>query len=272
MVNIYNIITKFLAKGNIIKVRFSVGNRLYEAYCPDDEYWGSVKDILLNREYEYISLFNIENLRGFTVIDVGAHVGLYSLAVSNYASRIISIEPHPVNYKLLEINRIINNVEMATLNVAVNGVKMMGKLCEGDHSGGSSIMIESSSRCYPVQVIALNDLIENYAANNRVLLKIDIEGAEFSIFKSIDRIDSVEYIVMEVHLRLGPLDFIVDKLRSAGFTVRYFHPPLIARDAKPSIKVQNMVRLKFLRSGIYSMSKLGKLRNKDLAILFAWRQ
>lgn len=164
---------------------------------------------------------------------------------------------------------------MTTLNVAVVGRKSdSAKLCEGGHSGSSSIVIESSSRCYQVQAITLNELIENYAANNRVLLKMDIEGAEFDAFKSIDLnpLRSVERIVMEVHLRHGSLDIIVDKLRSADFTVRYFHPPLIAKDAKPPIRVQNMTRLKILRSAIYSITKLCRLRDRDLVILFAWRQ
>ena len=276
MVNIYTIVNKLLrTRGNVIKVRFSVGNKLYEAYVPDDERWGSIKDILLNREYEYVPLFSIENLKGFTVIDVGAHVGLYSLVVSDYARRIISIEPHPVNYRLLEINRIVNNIEaMTTLNVAVVGTKANSvKLCEGCHSGGSSIVIESSSRCYQIQAITLNELIENYVANSRVLLKMDIEGAEFNVFKTIDLdlLRSIERIVMEIHLRYGSLDIIVDKLKSAGFTVSYFYPPLIAKEAKPPIRVQNMAWLKILRSAIYSIAKLGKLKDRDLVILFAWR-
>jgi hypothetical protein len=44
--NVYDAINKLLrAKGNIIKVRFSVGDKPYEAYVPDDEYWGSIKDV-----------------------------------------------------------------------------------------------------------------------------------------------------------------------------------------------------------------------------------
>ena len=31
-------------KGDIIKVKFSVGEQCYEALVPDDEYWGSIKD------------------------------------------------------------------------------------------------------------------------------------------------------------------------------------------------------------------------------------
>ena len=277
MVSIYNIVTKLLrAKGNIIKVRFSVGSKPYEAYVPDDEYWGSIKDLLLNREYEYVPLFSIENLRGFTVIDVGAHVGLYSLIVSDYAHNVISVEPHPVNFRLLEINRIMNNVEaMTTLNVAIVGRESDSiELCEGSHSGGSSIIIEGSSRCYQVRAMTLDELIENYATNDRVLLKMDIEGAEFDVFKSINPnlLGSIERIVMEVHLKYGSLDAIVDRLRSAGFAVKYFHPPLIAKGAKPPIRVQNLIGLKILRSTIYFAAKLGRLRDKDLVILFAWRQ
>jgi len=78
---VYRAVNKLLrARGNIVRVRFSVGNKLYEAYVPDDQYWVAIKDILLNREYEYIPLFTIEELKGFTIIDIGAHVGLYSLS------------------------------------------------------------------------------------------------------------------------------------------------------------------------------------------------
>jgi len=90
---VYRAVNKLLrARGNIIRVKFSVGNKLYEAYVPDDQYWVAIKDILLNREYEYIPLFTIEKLKGFTIIDIGAHVGLYSLVVSSFASKVVSIE------------------------------------------------------------------------------------------------------------------------------------------------------------------------------------
>lgn len=159
------------------------------------------------------------------------------MVVSNYAHRVISVEPHPINYKLLKINKIANNVEgMLTLNAAIVGTKTdRTKLCESTHSGGSSIMIESPSKCYRIQTKHLNELIESYTGNDKVLLKMNIEGAEFDIFKSVDPnlLRSVERIVMEVHLRYGSLNIIVNKLKSAGFSVKYFYPPLTAKDARP---------------------------------------
>jgi len=76
---------------------------------------------------------------------------------------------------------------------------------------------------------------------------------------------------MEVHLKHGSLDVITDKLRSAGFNVKWFYPPLIAKDAKPPIKVRNLIELKVLRAAIYFITKLYNLKDKDLVVLFAWR-
>jgi len=274
------IVNRFLkVRGNIVKIRFSIANKLYEAYVPDDTYWVAVKDILLNREYEYLPELHIENLKGFTVIDVGAHVGLYSLIVSRYAHKVISIEPHPVNFKLLEINKILNGLEnVETLNAAVVGRKGVEyvNLYEGDHSGGHSIVgKKNSSRLYRVPAITLSEIIERYVRRDgdRVLIKMDIEGAEFDVFKWLERdsLNAVERLVMEVHLKHGSLDVIADKLRSAGFNVKWFHPPLIAKDAKPQIKVRNIIGLKVLRVAIYFITKLCNLRDRDLVVLFAWK-
>lgn len=279
-IDMSRIVNKLLrVKDNIAKVKFSVADRFYEAYVPEDAYWIAVKDILLNREYEYLTEFHVENLKGFTVIDVGAHVGLYSLIVSGYARKVISIEPHPINFRLLEVNRILNGLEnVETLNVTVVGQKSVkyADLYEADHSGGHSIIRKkTSSRLYQVPATTLSEITEHHVrgAGDKVLIKMDIEGAEFDVFKSLDRnlLSSVERLVMEVHLKYGSLDVVVDRLRSTGFNVRWFHPPLITRDAKPPIRLRNMIGLKILRTAVYFIAKSYNLKDRDLVILFAWR-
>ena len=135
-------------------------------------------------------------------------------------------------------------------------------------------MTKRPSRCYHVQATTLSELIENHTANERIWLKMDIEGSEFDVFKWIDLnlLTFIERIVMEIHLNYGSPDIIVDKLRSAGFTIKYFYPPLIAKDAEPAIKVQNLIKLKLARSAIYSIAKLARLKDRDLVILYAWKQ
>lgn len=122
--------------------------------------WVALKDVLLNREYEYLPQFEICNFRNGIVVDLGAHVGLFSLATSVYAKRVLAIEAHPVNYRILEINKIINNVDNITaLNKAIVGGD--GKdiyIYEGGHSGGSSIY-GSGGRAYRVETTTLSEVL-----------------------------------------------------------------------------------------------------------------
>lgn len=277
--DVLKVINKILgAKGNIIKIRFSVGEQGYEVFVPDDEYWGSIKDILLNREYEYIPRFHIKNLKGKVVIDAGAHVGLYSLIVATYAKKVISIEPHPVNYRLLEINRVINNAwNIVPINAAIVGTytQQNVKLCESTHSGGATIVTEASSKCYYVPATTLTKIVEEYVdQDDSIMLKIDVEGAEFDIFNHLDPalLKRIEAIVGEIHLNYGNIDDIIKKLKTAGFQIKYLHPPLIAENAKPPIDVKGMLKLKILRSVIYSIASICKLKDENLLILFAWRE
>ncbi|MCS7385823.1 MAG: FkbM family methyltransferase [archaeon GB-1867-005] len=183
---VYRFINKVLGvKGNVIKVKFKVGNRSFKAYVPDDEYWGSIKDILLSREYEYLLGFELSNLKDKVVIYARAHVGLYFLVASTYARKVIAIEPHPVNYRLLEINILMNNASnIVPINAALVG-KNSGtvKIYEASHSGAATIVSKTSSKYYEVPTITLDKILkEHVRQGDAVLLKIDIEGAEFEVF------------------------------------------------------------------------------------------
>jgi len=277
--DILKVINKILgAKGNIIKIRFSVGEQGYEVFVPDDEYWGSIKDILLNREYEYIPRFHIKNLKGKVVIDAGDHVGLYSLIVATYAKKVISIEPHPVNYRLLEINRVINNAwNIVPINAAIVGTYTQQNvmLCESTHSGGATIVTKTHLKCYNVPTVTLDRIMEKHIEyNDSVVLKIDVEGAEFDVFKSLDLalLKRIEAIVGEIHLGHGDISVISEKLRSAGFQIKYFHPPLTTKSAEPRIEVEDLLKLKILKTIIYSIASIGRLKDRDLVIFFAWQE
>ena len=67
---VYEYVNRLLGiKGNIIKVKFRMENKVYEVYVPGDEMWGAIKDILLNREYESLHGFELKSLKtaGFQV-------------------------------------------------------------------------------------------------------------------------------------------------------------------------------------------------------------
>lgn len=136
-------------KGNLDKINFVVDGRMFEAFVPDDQYFIAIKDILLNREYEYIPEFELLNFKGKRVVDAGAHVGLYSLVASVFAKEVISIEPHPLNFRILEINKMVNKAEnISTLNKALWFEKTTLELHEGTHTGAHSILQNSPGKGY----------------------------------------------------------------------------------------------------------------------------
>ena len=259
----------FKPRGEVVRVKFSLGGKRLTAYVPDDNIWGAVKDVLLNREYEFLPEFELCNFTGGVIVDAGAHVGLFSLVASTFAGKVIAIEPSRINYHLLMLNLSANNIgNIIPINKALYHQKGKLKLFEGSHTGAHSL-IGGSSRFEEVETITLEEIMGSYGFID--LLKIDIEGAEFEVFNHIDLeiLNRIKMIVGEMHLQHGDINSIVDKLRSAGFRVKYVHPPLWRRGFSYRIKLYDMVKLKILRNILYTLSDVTRYKDEDLAILFA---
>lgn len=275
MVDIINLSNRVLrSKGNLIRIKFTVNDNKLEAFVPDDQLFGAIKDVLLNREYEYLPDFELVNFKNEIIVDAGAHVGLFSLVASNFAKEVISIEPHPINFNLLIINKIINNVEnIIPIDKALWYEKATLNLIEGVHTGSSSVIHRKNNiKCYRVHSCTLKEIIDEYGEIG--LFKMDIEGSEFEIFRQVDRdaLNNIKCISAEIHTNLGDLNRIVNTLSSQNFRVNLFHPPLIKNSAKYQIKVKNLSSLKVWRKLVYSLSTLARITDKSLAILFAQRK
>jgi len=260
-------------KGNLLRINFVVEGKNYRAFVPDDQLFIAIKDVLLNREYEYIPEFELLNYKGKRVVDVGAHVGLFSLVASTFAKEVISIEPHPLNFKLLEINKIINNAEnIIPLNKALWSEKTNLELHEGAHTGSHSILQNYPSKKYLVQSMTLEEIIDEFGRID--LLKMDIEGSEFEIFRKLDAniLREIKHLCMEIHLQKGDISWIINFLTSNGFKIESFYPPLVKKQAEYEIEVKNLLGLKVLRNSIYSLSSLTGMKDKVLMILFGRKE
>jgi len=255
----------------IINVKFKIEGREFNVYVQDDQYWGSIKDILLNREYEYLPEFELKNFKGL-VVDIGAQVGLFSLISSIFAKKVIALEPHPVNYCLLRTNLDKNNItNVVAINKALWYKTGKIKIFEGTHSGGHSIYQQHTNKFFEVPTITLSDIIEEFGPID--LLKIDIEGAEFTIFEKIKKrtLQCINAIVGEFHLDYGDINSIIKRMKKAGFKLHIFYPPLQSQKNTYSIKVHDMLRLKLLKNFLYLASHLVNFKTKNLAIIFGLR-
>ena len=161
-----------------------------------------------------IFLGNHYNPRGFdikkcdTIIDIGAHIGAFSLYSANLSKpgKVYSFEPTKENYALLLENiRMNNNLQIIPINKAVSDIKGVKEICisqsnTGGHSLISSLDDNFSTR-YNIETTTLPIFIKENGINKIDLLKMDCEGSEYDIlFNCPDKyLKIITKISMEYH-------------------------------------------------------------------------
>lgn len=119
---------------------------------------------------------------GNRVVDVGAHIGYYTLILADLVGpkgRVYAFEPDPANFKLLSKNVIVNEFDSVTLiNQAVTDKVGEVKLFTsqdnlGDHQIYSS---DPSRESVNVKSTSLDKYFRNKAKID--LIKVDIQGSE----------------------------------------------------------------------------------------------
>lgn len=181
---------------------------------------------------------------GKTVVDVGAHIGSFSiLAAMNGARRILAYEAGAENFALLVQNcAALPAVECRHAAVwrsdTVESVLEWREAANRENTGGGTVLECDSiagepARAgpgSPVAAIALDDVIER--AGTVDLLKIDAEGSEYPILLTSRRLGRVGVIVGEYHELIGlrgrspgeglpgwNVDRLGEHLERAGFRV-----------------------------------------------------
>lgn len=157
----------------------------------------------------------------FTVLDIGANIGSFSLCAGHVLrggqGRVLAFEPFPENYTQLQRNIELNSLDRhvkpsqravwgstGTIQVHVSGDREPDGLQSVSNTGKHSCLPELASpgaTTIDVQTTTLNDIVRDNKIAKIDLLKLDCEGAEYEIlFKaSQDTIKRIQRITMEVH-------------------------------------------------------------------------
>lgn len=180
----------------------------------------------LRRVSELTRNLNISDLR---IVDCGANIGLSALALKREFpnAKIVCMEPEPGNFSQLKKNIEANAlVDVVPLQV---GVWYEDATLEQDttfRDGESWSFALKSSDCSEGQgfrVTSLDAVAAMQKWDRIDVLKIDIEGAEFPLFRNLDRWkaiwDTVRVVSVEVHAEKGPLLEIAEILWRSGFKV-----------------------------------------------------
>lgn len=160
----------------------------YDLYVPD-KLDNSSTYILLEKEewFERELPFLCRWLKpGMRVVDVGANLGVYTLAASaavGAEGRVFSIEPGAHPRRFLEAScrdAVSNNVEIIPLAVA----DFDGEGClQGDDSELASLVqcADAGKTIETVPVARLDTLADRFGWHDIALLKVDVEGGEHMV-------------------------------------------------------------------------------------------
>ena len=141
-----------------------------------------------------------QELAGFTVIDIGANKGFFSILASlDGAKKIYALEPNLDNYKVLLSNcRDFNNIIPVNLAVSQPGLK---QVCISNEGALSRIITEGDL----VNCISLEEFMKILPQEIDLILKIDCEGSEYDILLPCpELIKRFKYIYSEVHNNMHP--------------------------------------------------------------------
>lgn len=152
---------------------------------------------------------------GWTVFDVGANIGVFTLLQATQGARVYSFEPNPESYGRLLRNVTANKLSecVRLFPTALGDERVMGSLhvIGGGTTGGvvTPAKAGASVSGVAVPITTLDEVVSTLPGLSIDLLKIDAEGSEAAILRGGERtLDHVQRIMVEYHSR--------DLLRQVG--------------------------------------------------------
>ena len=179
----------------------------------------------------------VESLpEGAVFIDVGAHVGYYSLLASTrvgVAGTVVSVEPNPSTAEKLRRNiRLSGARNISVQELACTDTEKTLQFFQAGpyNTGGSSLSATTAGNRKPVAVrgLPLDAIVKALDLRRIDLVKIDVEGAELQVLRGMKEALAKHHpeVVIELipHLlaNLGAsIDEVSSLLRQAGYVQQH---------------------------------------------------
>lgn len=194
------------------------GRRVQLGFPPEErqtlEY--ELGKILFEDCYQLAALEQKLNGQVKTVLDVGANVGLFGIAARHYFPRakVHMYEPNSSLKSFLE-----NHCEAIGAEYFIEAVGKNNGTVNLELKNGSMHSVTRRDEAGSIRQIAFGEAIERLGGKVD-LVKLDCEGAEWSIFERVRDWENVSHLTMEYHLWAEPgyeVNDVFDALDRIGF-------------------------------------------------------
>jgi FkbM family methyltransferase len=213
-------------KDDVRLLKIHVPRYHYQYFCRIEK-----GDFLPGHEDHILARFTPKE--GDTVVDIGAHIGRYTITSSKQvgdSGKVVAIEADPGNFQLLKRNIALNNLtNVLPLNYAVFSTRTRMKLYEQSASAKyNSLMLARAAKTknyVEVNGDTLDSILKQNGINQVDWIKIDVEGAEFEVLKGSTKTLSSENVSLfiEIHNIEDPSHYgnIVDFLKYHNYEITF---------------------------------------------------
>lgn len=164
-----------------------------------------------------------DSIKSKTFLDIGSNVGNHSVYFSDTFNSIKSFEPQKFTFKLLEYNtKNYSNIEV--FNYGIDEIPRKTKFfIPNNNKGGGSEHVKSNN--HSVEEVELKPIDKKFY-NDIGYVKIDVEGNEYSVLKSIEGIilKSCPIISIELGDQNKFRTEILDYMKSHNFNKLLYIP------------------------------------------------
>jgi FkbM family methyltransferase len=155
-------------------------------------------EVFLDKSY-FVPSCDLPQERVKVIVDCGANVGMTSLYLADRYrnAKIYSVEPHPENFRLL-LDNARNEPRIVPIQGAIVGQQVETVWMSADAPSWGNKLVHSQTGI-EVPAFTLADLCQKFSITEIDLLKVDIEGAEESVFANAEFLPVVKFGMIELH-------------------------------------------------------------------------
>jgi len=189
-----------------------------------DDTWDEniVNEVVLGNPYSVL----LEQLgSGDVCLDIGAHIGAFTILAASHGARVYAFEPVPENYALLVENIALNYFQdrIMAINSAVwsSDTQKSMVIPPGNTGGGGLGGVGDTAMT--VSCVGLSDFLRRENLQHCRGMKMDCEGSEYEILGSLSpqELQLFDVISLEYHGLVGhDASGLTSRLRASGLITR----------------------------------------------------